>query len=148
MTSLVSRSRSLRPRGILRCVERCCPSAAQTRRSETCNCPRTCSMQARRRAGLRSFPWQPQLRSACRALDQHHSAEPAVLELKVLQALDLLGLQPAKLLPPPIIGHLAHPDLTDRVGQALALRYQHIDLSQLGNDFLRLVAPPRHIGPP
>src|SRR5438132_5065263 len=147
MTSLVSRSRSLRPRGILRCVERCCPSAAQTRRSETCNCPRTCSMQARRRAGLRSFPWQPQLRSACQALDQTPLCG-AVLELEVLQALDLLGLQPAKLRPPPIIGHLAHPDLTDRVGQALALRYQHIDLSQLGNDFLRLVALPRHIGPP
>ena len=31
-----------------------------------------------------------------------------------------------------------------RVGQALALRYQHIDLSQLGNDFLRLVALTRH----
>ena len=29
----------------------CCPSAAQARRSETCNCARTCSMQARRRAG-------------------------------------------------------------------------------------------------
>src|SRR5215467_557539 len=29
------------------------------RRSETCSCARTCSMQARRRAGLRSFPEQP-----------------------------------------------------------------------------------------
>jgi hypothetical protein len=27
------------------------PSAAQARRSETCSCARTCSMQARRRAG-------------------------------------------------------------------------------------------------
>src|SRR5437762_10700290 len=48
-----------RPRGTLRCVERCCPSAAQARRSETCSCARTCLMQARRRAGLRSFPEQP-----------------------------------------------------------------------------------------
>src|SRR6516165_10499529 len=32
------------------------PSAAQARRSETCSCARTCSTQARRRAGLRSFP--------------------------------------------------------------------------------------------
>jgi hypothetical protein len=47
----VRRSSSSRP---LRCVERCCPSAAQARRSETCSCARTCSMQARRRAGLRS----------------------------------------------------------------------------------------------
>src|SRR5262245_64824509 len=36
-----------------------CPSAAQARRSETCSCTRTCSIQARRRAGLRSFPGQP-----------------------------------------------------------------------------------------
>ena len=55
----VRRSSSSRPRGTLRWVERCCPSAAQARRSETCSCARTCSMQARRRAGLRSFPEQP-----------------------------------------------------------------------------------------
>jgi hypothetical protein len=41
--------------GTLRCVERCCPSAAQARRSETCSCARTCSMQARRRAGLNAL---------------------------------------------------------------------------------------------
>jgi hypothetical protein len=35
------------------------PGAAQARRSETCSCARTCSMQARRRAGLRSFPGRP-----------------------------------------------------------------------------------------
>src|SRR5262249_7462210 len=40
-------------------ADQCCPSAAQARRSETCSCARTCSMQARRRAGLRSFPAQP-----------------------------------------------------------------------------------------
>jgi hypothetical protein len=40
-------------------------------------------------------------------------AQPAVLELKVLQALHLLGIQPTELLTPPIIRHLAHPDLTD-----------------------------------
>jgi hypothetical protein len=57
--SAVRRSSSSRPCGSLRCVERCCPSAAQARRSETCSCARTCSMQARRRAGLRSFPGQP-----------------------------------------------------------------------------------------
>jgi hypothetical protein len=34
-------------------------------------------------------------------------AQPAVLELKVLQALHLLGLQPTELLAPPIIRHLS-----------------------------------------
>ena len=56
MMSAVSRSSSSRPRGGLRCVERCCPSTAQARRSETDSSRRTCSMQARRRAGLSSFP--------------------------------------------------------------------------------------------
>ena len=55
ITSAASRLASSRPRGTLRCVERCCPSAAQTRRSETCKCARTCAMQTRRCAGLRSF---------------------------------------------------------------------------------------------
>ena len=57
-------------------------------------------------------------------------AQPAVLELKVLEALDLLALQPAKLLAPPIIRHLAHPDLADGVHHVLALRDQNIDLPQ------------------
>jgi len=52
MTSGANYSPSSRPRGTRRCVERCCPSAAQVRRSETCKCTRTCSMRARRRAGL------------------------------------------------------------------------------------------------
>ena len=56
---------SSRPRGILRCVERCCPSAAQARRSEIDSVPRICSMQARRRAGLSSFPVPPPAGSPC-----------------------------------------------------------------------------------
>ena len=51
-------------------------------------------------------------------------APPAVLELKVLQAFHLLGLQPTKLLAPPIIRHLAHADLADSVHHVLALRDQ------------------------
>jgi hypothetical protein len=48
-----------RPRGILRCVDRCWPSAAQARRSEIDRDCRTCAMHARRRAGLSSFPVLP-----------------------------------------------------------------------------------------
>src|SRR5215218_5816964 len=65
MTSAVSRSSSSRPRGALRRVERCWPSAAQARRSETDSVRRTCSTQARRRAGPRSFPARPPPGSAC-----------------------------------------------------------------------------------
>ena len=43
------------------------PSARQARRSETFSTDRMCSTQARRRAGLRSFPGQPPAGSACRA---------------------------------------------------------------------------------
>src|SRR6202040_2343687 len=75
-------------------------------------------------------------------------AEPAVLELKVLQALHLLALQPTKLLAPPIIRHLAHPDLADRVHHVLALRDQNIDLPQLRNDLFRLVSLSCHCSPP
>src|SRR5262249_12634830 len=75
-------------------------------------------------------------------------AQPAVLELKVLQALHLLGLQPAELLPPPIIRHLAHPDLADCVHHVLTLRDQNIDLPQLRDDLFRLVSLPCHCSPP
>src|SRR5262249_15216508 len=71
-----------------------------------------------------------------------------VLELKVLQALHLLGLQPTELLPPPIIRHLAHPDLTDCIHHVLALRDQNIDLPQLRDDLFRLVSLPCHCSPP
>src|SRR5262249_36848697 len=73
-------------------------------------------------------------------------AQPAVLELKLLQALDLLDLQPAKLLTPTIVGHLAHTDLPDRLRHALALRDQNIHLPQLRDDLFRLVAS--HCSPP
>src|SRR5262249_26849428 len=67
---------------------------------------------------------------------------------KVLEALHLLGLQPAKFLAPPIIRHLAHPDLADCVHHVLALRDQNIDLPQLRNDLFRLVSLPCHCSPP
>src|SRR5262249_47375059 len=58
------------------------------------------------------------------------------------------ALQPAKLLAPPIIRHLAHPDLADCVHHVLALRDQNIDLPQLRNDLFRLVSLPCHCSPP
>src|SRR5262249_61521051 len=75
-------------------------------------------------------------------------AQPAVLELKALQPLTLLALQPAELLAPPIIRHLAHPDLADCIHHVLALRDQNIDLPQLRDDLLRLVSLPCHCSPP
>jgi hypothetical protein len=90
--SAVSRSSSSRPRGTRRCVERCCPSARQTRRSDSFRVDRTCSMQARRRAGLTSFPKRPPSRSACPGQIGHRASEPGILRLQILQALDVLGV--------------------------------------------------------
>src|SRR3954451_11880362 len=68
-----------------------------------------------------------------------------VLRLELLQAFDLVGLQPAELLPPPIIGNLAHPDLANGVGNVLSLRDKNIDLPQLRDDLFRLMVLPRHL---
>ena len=76
------------------------------------------------------------------------AAQPAVLRLEILQALDLITLQAAELLAPAVIRHLAHPDRADRFRYALTLRGQNINLPQLGDDLFRLVTLPRHFGPP
>src|SRR5437868_14704094 len=74
--------------------------------------------------------------------------KPVVLRLEILQALDLVTLQAAELLAPAVIRHLADADRADRFRDALTLRGQHINLPQLGDDLFRLVALPRHHGPP
>src|SRR5262249_28586314 len=79
---------------------------------------------------------------------RHRTAKPIVLRLEILQPPDLVALQAAELLPPPVVGHLAHPDRADRFRYALTLRGQNINLPQLGDDLFRLVAPPWHSGPP
>src|SRR5436309_8735402 len=38
---------------------------------------------------------------------RHRTAQPAILRLEILQALDLVALQPAELLTPAVIRHLA-----------------------------------------
>src|ERR671910_260576 len=72
-----------------------------------------------RSAGRRSFPGKPPAGSACPASDPRYGlAQPAVLELKLLHALHLLDLQPAKLLTPAIVGHLAYANLPDGLRHA------------------------------
>src|SRR4029450_8485185 len=122
--SALSRSSSSRPHGTLRCVERCWPSAAQARRSDTPSSRRTCSMQTRRRAGLRSFPGLPPAGSACPASGGNRSAQPRVLSLEILQSLDLIALEPAKLLAPAVVRDLRNPNRAYRFGNALPLLHQ------------------------
>jgi len=47
-------------------------------------------------------------------------AQTGVRRLELPRTLDLLGLQPAVLLPPPTIGDLAHADLTNDISDILA----------------------------
>src|SRR3954471_21664772 len=146
--SALSRSSSSRPRGTLRCVERCWPSAAQARRSDTPSSRRTCSMQTRRRAGLRSFPGLPPAGSACPASGRQSLCAAACSQSEILQSLDLIALETAKLLAPAVVRDLRNPNRAYRVGNALPLRHQHIHLAQLRNNLLGLVSLPRHRGPP
>src|SRR5438067_1234981 len=71
---------------------------------------------------------------------RHRSTQPGVLRFQVLQPLHLVTLQPAELLMPAVIRHLADTNRTDPLGHALALRGQNINLPQLGDNLLRLVS--------
>jgi hypothetical protein len=107
-------------------------------------------MQARRRAGLRSFPVPPPLREDHFVQGQvgDGAPEPSILRLKLLHLPNLIALQATVFLAPSIIGHLGHANRANRVRDRLALRDQYIDLSQLRDDLFRLVAFSRHFGPP
>src|SRR5664280_1348253 len=127
--SAVSSSSSSRPRGTLRCVERCCPSAAQARRSETCMTSITCSIQRGGARGLEVSPGSLLQDEFVQCQVGDRPAQTGILRLKLLQAFHLLGLQPAVLLAPPVIGNLAHADLANDISNVLPLRYQDIGLS-------------------
>jgi hypothetical protein len=105
-------------------------------------------MQARRRAGLRSFPSGLLQDELVEREIRDSPAQPRVLGLKVLQPFDLVALEPAILLAPAVVRDLRDADGADRVGHGLPLREQDIDLAQLGDDLLRFVSLPRHCGPP
>jgi hypothetical protein len=96
-------------------------SAAQARRSETCP---TELAHARHRhedaRGLEISPGSIPQNEVVQRQIRYGLAKPAVLELKLLQTLHLLDLQPAKLLTPAIVGNLARADLPDRLRRALA----------------------------
>jgi len=77
------------------------------------------------------------------------AAQPGVLRLQLLlHPLHLIRLQPAELLAPAIVSHLGHADRSHGVSNRLSLRSQHISLSQLGDDLLRLMTLSWHCDPP
>ena len=96
MVSAASRSSLHGPAGILRCVERCCPSAAQARRSETCM---TSLGPARYRRGdargLEVSPGSLLQNELVQRQVRDRPAQTAILLLELLQALDLVVAAPA-----------------------------------------------------
>ncbi len=77
----------------------------------------------------------------------HRPPQAAVLLLQNLQPLHLVQLQPTKLRTPAVVGRLRHPDCPHRIGHWLALPDQHLNLTQLRDDLLRLVMLARHPSP-
>jgi hypothetical protein len=55
------------------------------------------------------------------------------------------GLEPADFLTPAIVRPLGQPALTNRIGNALTLRDQTINLAQFRSNLLRLVSRPRYV---
>src|SRR4029077_17033847 len=103
------------------------------------------------------FPRLPRsVVSPCRPLQEqlvqcqvrHRAAQPSVLRFQVFEALDLVALQPAELLAPAIICYLTDTDRADRLGRALALRRQDVNLPQLRDNLFWLVDLPWHHAPP
>ena len=99
-------------------------------------------MQARRRAGLRSFPSGLLQDELVEREIRDSPAQPRVLGLKVLQSLDLLAFEPAVLVAPAIVRHLRDTDGADSIRDGLPLGEQDIDLAQLGDDLLSRVPLP------
>ena len=71
--------------------------------------------------------------------------QSAVLQFEFFQPLNLIELQAAELIAPAMVGHLAHADRADRVGNALPLGGENINLPQLRNNLFRLVSLPLHL---
>jgi len=71
--------------------------------------------------------------------------EPGILKLQLLQPLHLVQLQPAVFMAPPVLSHLGHPDLPDRVAHRRPLLNKDIHLPQLGDNLFRRVLLPWHV---
>jgi hypothetical protein len=65
--------------------------------------------------------------------------QPLILGLELLQALHIVGLHPAVLIAPTVIGRLGELQLLDDLRQLLTLAEQPVGLPQLANDLLRRV---------
>jgi hypothetical protein len=72
------------------------------------------------------------------------TAQPCVLRLELLQPLDLVALQPAVLIAPPIVRNFRYPYRSYGLRDWSPLAHQHIDLPLLRDDLFRRMSFPRH----
>jgi hypothetical protein len=84
-------------------------------------CAKDCGRYQRR-----SFPGRPPAEQACPVSDRTPLCAAGCPRAQT-PLFRLLDLQAAILLTPPIVRHLAHVDLADRVRQGLTLRRQNIN---------------------
>jgi hypothetical protein len=89
---------------------------------------------------LRHVPQNPLLQGKF----SHQSLQPAVLLLQFLQPFRLVELQPAKFLPPPLVGLFTDAYLPGRLGRSLAVGYLDFNLPQQIHNLIRLVPLPGH----
>ncbi len=107
--------------GVWRWVERCWPTIWQARR---CDRPRRdCSISTARRRldGLTSVPLQPPAGRRSQAPCGHDALQPRVFTLQLAEALNVIGLHPAELVAPPVIGLLGNLQLASHLGHISTL---------------------------
>ena len=71
--------------------------------------------------------------------------QASVLLLDLLQALGLVELETAVLLPPALVGLLGDSDLLASLGNALALREHELSFAELSDDLFRTVTFSSHV---
>ena len=91
-------------------------------------------MHVRRRAGLSSLPVLPPSGWLVQSEAGNGLPKPGIFKLQLLQPLHLIQLQAAIFLPPRVVGHLGHPNLSNRIGHRGPLLNKDIDLPQFGED--------------
>ena len=71
--------------------------------------------------------------------------QASVLLLELLQALGLVELETAVLLPPALVGLLGDSDLLASLGNALALREHELSFAEIGDHLFRSVTFSSHV---
>src|SRR5579885_2351747 len=125
--------------GGCRCVERCCPSTRQARRSETPKRSGRKQTACRRWSAAATFLGGLLEHLLVQGQLGGEALEAGVLRLQLLKPLGLVGLEAAVLVAPAVQGLLAGAEALADLGDAQALGQVGLGLAQLGDDFFSRV---------